>query len=409
MQQIFHHTFANGFTLVAERMEHVRSAAFYCYVPAGCIHDPPGKQGIAAVLLEVLMRGAGSRGSRELSDALDRLGVDHSETVSGVHLRFWGATLARNLPATLEIYADVLQRPHLPANEVDAAKALALQDLVGLEDEPAQKLFIELRRRHYPPPLGQDSRGEPADVEKLDLAALQGYYRRHFRPNGTILSVAGNIEWKPLLEQIGRLFADWKPLEEPGLKIGKAEGGITHLKKETAQTQIGLAYPSVPFGHADYYNAVGAVNVLDGGMSARLFTEVREKHGLCYSISASYQTFKDRASVLCYAGTTTPRAQETLDRTLRELRRLGDGVETDEVERIQVGLKSSLLKAEESTTSRAGTLASDWYFLNRVRRFDEIQKAIDSLTPASIVDHVHHYPPKDMTVVTLGAEPLKVS
>ena len=144
----------------------------------------------------------------------------------------------------------------------------------------------------------------------------------------------------------------------------------------------------MPFGHPDYYPRVGAVNVLAGGMSARLFTEVREKHGLCYSVWASYQTFKDRASILCYAGTTNERAQETLDVTLGELRRLKDGIEPDEVERVQAGLKSSLIMQEESTSARAGTLASDWYYLGRVRRFDEIQAAIDGLTPESIVDHV---------------------
>src|SRR5206468_10871246 len=125
--------------------------------------------------------------------------------------------------------------------------------------------------------------------------------------------------------------------EDPTLEPGIAPGGYGHVSKETAQPQIGLAYESVPFGHPDYYNAVGAVNVLDGGMSARLFTEVREKHGLCYSISASYQTYKDRASILCYAGTTNERAQRTLDLTLRELTRLKDGIEPDEVGRVRVG------------------------------------------------------------------------
>jgi predicted Zn-dependent peptidase len=163
----------------------------------------------------------------------------------------------------------------------------------------------------------------------------------------------------------------------------------------------------VPFGHSEYYNALGAVNVLDGGMSARLFTEVREKHGLCYAISASYQTYKDRASVLCYAGTTSDRAQKTLELTLRELRRLKDGIEPDEVDRVRVGLKSSLIKQEESTTSRAGTLASDWYYLGRVRSFDEIQSAINALTPESIVAHLHRVPPGNFTIVTLGPESLR--
>jgi predicted Zn-dependent peptidase len=406
MQQIFSHTFANGFTLVAERMEHVRSAAFTFLVQAGCIHDPPEHRGIASILSELMMRGAGPRGNRELSDALDNLGVDHSEVVGGIHQRFWGATLARNLAPALAIFADVLRRPRLPEEEMEAVQSLAMQDLLGLEDEPAQQLFIELRQRHYPPPMGQDSRGTAEGIASVNAEIVRKHYRKLFQPNGVILSVAGNIEWRQLLDQVGQLFHDWRPAPMPPLALGTAPRGYAHLEKETAQTQIGIAYDSVPFGHPDYYNAIGAANVLDGGMSARLFTEVREKHGLCYSISASYQTFKDRGSILCYAGTTTPRAQETLDRTLHELKRLADGIEPDEVERLQVGLKSSLIKAEESTTSRAGTLASDWYFLGRVRSVEEMKQAIDGLTPQSIVEHVRRYPPKDFTIVTLGAAPL---
>jgi predicted Zn-dependent peptidase len=218
--------------------------------------------------------------------------------------------------------------------------------------------------------------------------------------------VAGNIDWGPLRDQVERLFGDWPAGEETPLHVGTAARRSEHLPKETTQTQIGIAYPSVPIGDSDYYAALGAVNVLSGGMSARLFTEVREKRGLCYAVWATYQTFKDRASVICYAGTTNERAQETLDVTLGELKRLQEGIEEEEVERVRAGLKSSQIMQEESTSARAGTLASDWYYLGRVRSFDEIQAAINGLTPAGIVAHLRRCPPGDFTIVTLGPKPL---
>jgi predicted Zn-dependent peptidase len=266
-----------------------------------------------------------------------------------------------------------------------------------------------LRQRYYPPPLGQDRRGTPQGIDSLTSAVVRSHYKRLFMPRGTILSVAGNIEWQPLLEQVGRLFGDWEGGQEQALKFGQATAKSEHLAKETTQTQIAIAYESVPISHADYYSALGAVNVLSGGMSARLFTEVREKRGLCYSVWASYQTFKNLASVVCYAGTTNERAQETLDVTLKELTRLAEGIEEEEVERVGAGLKSSLIMQEESTSSRAGTLASDWYYLNRVRSFDEIQAAINSLTPARIVDHLKRCPPGKFTVVTLGPKALDIN
>ncbi len=407
-QDVYQHTFANGLTLLAERMEHVRSAALNFLVPAGSVFDPPDRLGLGSILADLITRGAGNRDSRELTLALDNLGLDRSETVGSLHMRFYGATLARNLPAALEVYADILLRPHLPDEEMDAVRALALQDLQGLEDEPRQKLLIELRKRYYPPPLSNDRLGTVEGVNNVTTGSIREQYRRLFRPAGTILSVAGNIDWEPLREQVGRLFGDWQGTAATTVTAGPSRGGTDHIAKETTQTQIGIAYPSVPVGHDDYYAALGAVNVLSGGMSSRLFTRVREERGLCYAVWATYQTFKDRGSVIAYAGTTAERAQETLDVTLRELKGLRDGIEEEEVERVRAGLKSSLIMQEESTSARAGTLASDWYYLGRVRSTDEIQAAIDGLTPRRILDHLDRHPPREFCIVTLGPQALKV-
>jgi predicted Zn-dependent peptidase len=405
---VYQHTFANGLTLLAERMETVRSAALNFLVPAGCVYDPPQNPGLVSVLSDLITRGAGNRDSRQLTLALDSLGLDRDEGVGTMHMRFWGSTLARNLLPALELYADILRRPHLPADDLRPVQALALQDLQSLEDEPKHKVLIALRQQHFPDPLGRDRHGTKEGIESLSIDLIRQQYQRYFQPRGAILSVAGNIEWKPLQEKVGQLFGDWQNTEEPRFTIGKPPTKARHIEKDTQQTQIGIAYDSVPFGHAEYYAAMGAVNVLSGGMSARLFTEVREKRGLCYAVWASYQTFKDRAGVVCYAGTTNERAQETLDVTLAELKRLADGIEPDEVNRVQAGLKSSLIMQEESTSARAGSIASDWYYLGRVRSFDEIQKGIDSLTPQSIVGHLKHCPPLNFTIVTLGPKELKM-
>jgi predicted Zn-dependent peptidase len=404
--EVHQHTFANGLTLLAERMEHVRSATLNFLVPAGCVYDPPDQLGIAAVLADLITRGAGERDSRELTLDLDNLGLDRSESVGLMHTRFWGATVARNISAALEIYADILRRPHLPEDEVEAVQALALQDLRGLEDEPRSKILVELRKHYYPAPLSNDHRGTIDGIERLTGQLIRQHHRRLFQPAGTILSVAGNIEWRPLLDQVGRLFGDWKGQVETPIPCGPQPSNRAHLSKELEQTQIGVAYPSVPIGDADYYAALGAVNVLSGNMSSRLFTEIREKEGLCYSVWATYQTLKDRARVICYAGSRNERAQRTLDVLLRELGRLPEGVEAEEVERVQAGLKSSLIMQQESTAGRALSLASDWYYLGRVRSFDEIQAAIEGLTPESIGKHLRRCPPGDFTIVTLGPKPL---
>jgi predicted Zn-dependent peptidase len=403
---VHQHTLANGLVLLAERMEHVRSAAVNILVPAGCANDPPGQLGVASVLAEMIPRGAGDRDSRELSLAFESLGVDRDESVGVFNMRFWGSTLARNVPPALDLFADVVLRPRLPDDELEPVQALALQDIQGLEDAPQHKVGVELRRRYYPDPLNKDRRGRAADIEALTPAAVRDFHRRLFRPNGTILSVAGNVEWGPLVERVERLFGGWPRGPEPDLSPAAAAPRSEHIPKETAQTHIALAYPSVPVGHPDYYAARAAEGVLSGGMSARLFTEVREKRGLCYSVGVRHETFKDRGTIVGYAGTGADRAQQTLDVTVAELRKLADGVTDDEVVRVKAGLKASLIMQDESTSARAGAIASDWYHLGRVRSFDEVQAAIDGLTPGMVVGHLARFPVRDVTLVTIGPAPL---
>jgi predicted Zn-dependent peptidase len=405
-QQVYQHTFPNGLVLLAERMDHVRSAAINFLVPAGSAFDPPGKLGVASCLAELITRGAGARDSRELALALDNLGVDRDESVGAVNMRFWGSTLARNVPAALDIYADIVLRPHLPADELEPVQALALQDLQSLEDAPQSKVMVELRRRYYPPPLNKDRRGTAEDIEALTIDAVKAQYRKFVRPNGAILSVAGNIEWEPLKAQVEQLFGRWEPGEPIEAVPQPHAPRSEHIHKDTQQTQIALAFPSVPVTDPDYYHARAAAAVLSGGMSSRLFTEVREKRGLCYSVYAFHETFKTQGTMLAYAGTRAERAQETLDVTLSELKRLAAGIEDDEIERVKAGLKSSLIMQEESTGARAGAIATDWYYLGRVRPFDEIQALIDGLTPQKILSYLERCPVRNVTLVTLGPAPL---
>lgn len=405
-QDVYQHTFANGLTLLAERMDHVRSAAMNLLVPAGCAFDPPEQAGLAGVLADLVTRGAGPRDNRQLTEALDNLGFDRSEGAGTIHAHFAGSTLARNLPAVLEIYADILRRPHLDEQELEPCLALAVQDLQGLEDEPGSRVMVELYKHLYPAPLSNDHRGTVAGLEAITADAIRAYHHRSYRPTGAILSVAGNIDWQPLLDQVGQLFGDWQGGPAPAIDLGPDPEPHSHVEKQLEQTQITVAYPSVPFAHAEYYAVRGAVNVLSGGMGARLFTEIREKEGLCYSVGASYQPMRDRGSVIAYAASLNHQAQRTLDKLVAELQRLPAGIEDEEVERVRIGLKTSLIMQQESTGARARAMASDWYYLGRLRSFDEVQGAIDGLTPRLILDHLQRHPPRDFHVVTLGPRPL---
>lgn len=395
--------------LVAEPMRSLRSAAFTFLVPAGCVYDPPERGGLAGFVSEMVMRGAGQRDNRRLVLDLDNLGVERHESVSDAHAMFGGVTLGENMPAALEIYADVLRRPRLPEEHLEMVRQIMLQDLQGIEDEPAQKLAIELRRRFYRAPWGQPSQGDRPGVESTTLDDVRDFFGRQFCAAGTILGVAGRFEWEQLKETVGRLFGQWPEAEAAAPPQGTEKPAATHVPHDSQQTQIGIAYPSVPYRDDRYFEAWGAVGVLSGGMSSRLFTEVRERRGLCYSIHASCHSLRDCGSVLCYAGTTAERAQETLDVTLGELVRLARGIERHELDRLKARIKSALVMQQESSSARSSSLARDWYHLGRARTLEEVERRIDRLSRETINAYLEQCPPRDFTVVTLGPEPLEMS
>lgn len=157
-----------------------------------------------------------------------------------------------------------------------------------------------------------------------------------------------------------------------------------------------------------YYNARVAVGVLSGGMSARLFTEVREKRGLCYAVGARYHCLKEAAGITCYAGTTPEKAQETTDVIISEFKKLAEGISEEELQRAKVGLKSSLILQSESSISRAGSIGSDYYMLGKVRSLDEIKKKIDETTVDSVLEFLRNNTFKDFTVVTIGPREVNI-
>jgi predicted Zn-dependent peptidase len=406
--EIKDHRMANGMTVVAEKMRGVRSAAFTLLVPSGSAVDPPARGGLSTLLVDLAFRGAGRRNNRQVTTELDNLGLQRGEGVETIHTSFFASTLATNLLPALAVYADVIQQPHLPPEEVDAVRALALQELQALEDEPRQKIFVELRSRHYPYPFGRPTLGLRDVLESATHLELVRHHQLTYRAGGAILGVAGDIDWPQLRDGVERLFGDWNSGESTLPATGSRGTRIDHIEQDSTQTQIGIAFDTVSYRDPEYFNAQGAVTVLSGGSSSRLFTEVREKRGLCYAVYASYHSLYDVGSVVCYAGTTNERAQETLDVTLAEICGLSRGIGADEVARAQAGLKASLIMQGESTSARSSAVAADWYHLGRVRRLGEMQAAIDGLSPRSIMEHLERHSPRDFTIVTLGPKPLHI-
>jgi predicted Zn-dependent peptidase len=407
-EQYYQYTFDNGLTLLGERMPAMQSAAMTLLVPAGVANDPIDRCGSATVLSDLVLRGAGSRDNRQLTDYLDSLGLQRSSGAGIHHTRFGCAAVGPRVIEGLAAYADIVRRPQMPEIGFQAARDLALQALAGIEDEPKQKLMIKLREWHFPSPYSRNTMGDKEALEKLTLALCKVDFVERYHARGAILALAGNIDFDEIHREVGKHFGSWSAGHPEPIKLMPPPGNFRHEEQKSEQTHIGIAWPSIPETHADYYTMRMAIEVLSGGMSGRLFTEVREKRALVYNVWAGYTSLKGQGSVLGYAGTSNERAQATLDTFIHELYRLQEGITAAELDRAKTGLKASTIMQGESTSARAGSIAHDFFMRGRIRTLDEIKQAIDGVTLDQVNAWLKQNKPGPFTIVTVGPKELNV-
>lgn len=406
----------NGLTLVGEALPDKRAAAWTLLIPSGSATETEGLEGQTSMLEGLSYRGAGNRDARQLSDALDDLGIDRSGGADVEATTWSGATLGDYLNDALELYADIARRPRFlqpdfSPDDLEAQRQLSLQALESLEDAPARKMFVQLRRAYFPGAYGKTPLGTREGLNALTLDNVRADHAARILPGGAILAFAGGLDFDKVAERAQQLFGDWQgtpPQPEAPRPDGASTRGVHHIHQETAQQHIGVAYAGVDSNHPHFYDYRVAISVLSGGMGARLFTEVREKRGLVYSVSASAGSVRGCGFTLAYAGTTPQRSQETLDVLLHELRRIAQGTSEEEVERAKIGMLSSLVMQEESSRARAGAIARDQFVLGRVRTLDEVSDAINRVSTQSIAAFWEECPPRDFTVVTLGPRALEM-
>ncbi len=398
----------NGLWLVAQPIASAQSVAMELRLPAGTSQQPESLQGVATLGAEMICRGAGDLDAKAHCNALDQLGVDRGTGVRGRHMTLSAVMLAARFEAAMPLLYDMVLRPRLEAQLLEPSRQLALQDLDALEDEPQGKVMERLLAQHLSAPMGRSRYGLREHLEIITIDDLRQYWRDTFVPDGAILSFAGQFDWPKLRDQVQKQLGEWTGARAPATLSGQPPRGYFHENASSAQVHIAVAYESVAENDPRSDLQRAAVAVLSGGMSGRLFTEVREKRGLCYSVFASYGGDRDWGMVMAYAGTTTPRAQETYDVLTGELRRLADGIDQDEFDRAIVGMKSRLVRSGESTQARASAIASDQYVFGRPRTLEELAERVDAIGLDDLRDYVASHRPENITAVTIGANPLEV-
>jgi predicted Zn-dependent peptidase len=425
--------------LLVEPMTGVRSASLTWLLPAGSATDPAEREGLSTMWSEMIFRGCGELDSRGHADAMDRLGLTRSSDVSTFHLRFSATMLGERLLEALPLIARTIRSPRFDGEAVGPSRDLLLQSIESLADDPQERAMLAARERHNPPPLNRSGLGTREGLEAITREDLLAGWERQVRPAApagvgegpaddvgrvgrggwgaggrAILAIAGAVDDRTADEAaslLDRLLAGWTG-SPPAVQVqpSSTRGRYHHVPDDTSQVQVVVVHdsPAERSPDANLERVVAAV--LSGGMAARLFSEVREKRGLCYSVSASYATERDYGRTLAYVGTTPERAQDSLDVLMGELLRINtpQGRVTDEeFERALVGIKSGLVFAGESTAARASGLASDLHRLGRARTLSEIAEAFDRITLDEVNGYLSRRRLGDTTIVTLGPAELK--
>lgn len=395
-------TLDNGLTVVYEAMPWLPSVSATLVLPFGSANDPEGQEGTATVLHEWLQRGAGDLDSRALSDALEDLGVRRAGGAARESASLNLSFLASELEAVMPLLASMVMEPRLDDAEFEPSRELALQELESLDDSPAQRLFEELLAAFVASPQGRSPLGTAEGLAALTADSVRAAAATALRPGGAVLALAGGADWDRVLDAARAAFGAWEG-EGPSVpSVEVARPGRRHVLAESAQVQIGLAFPGPPPGTPQAYVHNVALNVLSGSSGSRLFTEVREKRGLVYSVSAFYRSLRGFGYTIGYAGTTPERADETLEVFLGELERLAQGVTPEELDRAKVGMLSALVMQGESSAATAGRLASDVFNLGRARTLEEITSRVQAVTLAEVNEYVDSNRVPEPTIVTLG-------
>ncbi len=406
--RLHRHDFGNGMVLVADQMPWLQTAAFSIALPSGCRFDPESREGLCNLSCELAFRETTTINSRQLVERLDGLGCDYYSNTSVLCTFFGGALPASELYAALPVYADVVRNPKLGTQWLEESRLACLQEVEALEDDLPGKVMQLLKTLHYGDPWGRLPEGTAGALQSITLQEIRDFVAAHYSPQGAIISVAGKFEFDELCQRIGELFGSWdNPAAVPGQEALPSETGSAHISFPSQQTHIGIAWPSLAYSDENWHLARCAIGVLSDGMSSRLFREVREKRGLCYSVMANSHAVPGRGACFAFCGTTTEFAQQALDVMLAEINRMQEGVTADELRRLKTQVRSGLIMQQESCRGRAGTLVNDSLLLGRLRSVDELSERIAATTLEEMNEWLALNPFGPFNLATLGEQPLE--
>ncbi|MGR3812999.1 MAG: M16 family metallopeptidase [Cognatishimia activa] len=385
------HTLSNGFTIVTEHMPGLQSASVGIWVTAGGRHERIAQNGIAHFLEHMAFKGTEKRNALQIAEAIEDVGGYINAYTSREVTAYYARVLKGDVPLAIDVIGDILLNPVFDPNEIEVERGVILQEIGQALDTPDDVIFDWLQERAYPDqPMGRTILGPQERVSAFTRDDLKTFVAEHYSPERMILSAAGGVDHDEIVKIAEEMFGHLPKGSFRPMEAARFEGGEYRTEKSLEQAHFALGLESPDYKNDDIYTAQIYSIALGGGMSSRLFQEVREKRGLCYTIYASAGAYADSGMMTIYAGTSGDQVADLADITIDELKRAADDMSSAEIERAKVQMKAGMLMGLESPSSRAERLARMVSIWGRVPGLEETVAKIDAVSDAGVRDFAAH-------------------
>ena len=374
----------SGLSVVTDRMPHLESATLGVWVGTGSRNERPDEHGISHLLEHMAFKGTKRRNARQIVEAIEAVGGDLNAATSIESTAYYARVLKADVPLALDVLADILSDSTFEPQELQREQNVIVQEIGAVEDTPDDLVFERMHETAFPgQPVGRSILGTPETVRSIDAPRLRAYLARNYRGPNMLVAAAGAIEHETIVAEAEKHFADFNGPAAPAPEPARFDGGTRVEKRDLEQVHIALALQGVSTRDEQLYNLQVFTSVLGGGMSSRLFQEVREKRGLCYSISAFHMPYSDTGLFGLYAGTDERDAPELMSVVIDQIGLATEHLSEAEVARAKAQMKAGLLMALESSEARLGQLARQMLAYGRPIPLDEIVAKVDAVTVES--------------------------
>jgi len=378
-------TLPNGFRIVTEYMPGLQSAALGIWVSAGGRHERLEQNGVAHFLEHMAFKGTKRRTALQIAEAIEDVGGYINAYTSREVTAYYARVLKDDVDLALDVIGDIVLNSVFDEREIEVERGVILQEIGQALDTPDDIIFDWLQEESYrDQAIGRSILGPAERVRSFTKEDLRRFVAEHYGPGQMILSAAGAVDHDRLVKAATEMFGDLEPKQQDVVETASFVGGEARRDKALEQAHVALAFESPSYRADDIYIAQIYAAALGGGMSSRLFQEVREKRGLCYTIFSQAGAYEDTGMMTVYAGTSGEQVADLVGITVDELKRSADDMSDAEVERARAQMKAGMLMGLESPSNRAERLARLVQIWDRVPSLEATVEKIDAVTTADV-------------------------